>query len=511
MNKTIDWDKFKSKARGLVLLKAKKTYIELCELLNKNNNKLLSEYVNAQTKVLIDFNCGHKPNWITPSNYKQGQSCPKCSGKCSEQAKEDFLNILKRNNHKLLSEYAGSTVKVLIDFNCGHEPYWIIPISYKRGNRCPKCRRICPEQAKEDFLNILKRNNHKLLSEYVNNKTKVLIDFNCGHKPNRITPNDYKRGKRCPKCSGKCSEQAKEDFLNKLKDNGHELLSEYIKTKSKVLINFNCGHEPNWITPNSYKTGNRCPKCRSEQVRENYLNIIKYNSHKLLSEYSDTETKILIDFNCGHEPHWVSPNNYKNGTKCPKCSGKCSEQAKDDLINLINKNGHKLLSQYINAHTKVLIDFKCGHEPHWINPCNYKNGIGCPKCIHKGEAELHKLLIDMGYEVEIEKGFDNLKDKKRLRYDFYIPKYNLLIELDGDYHREKIIYKSKDMTELEKYLAKIEANERLQNVQYKDKLKDNYAKDNNISLLRIEYVNGIVELDKWKKLIEDKIKEINLC
>jgi hypothetical protein len=90
MNKTIDWDKFKSKARGLVLLKAKKTYIELCELLNKNNNKLLSEYVNAQTKVLIDFNCGHKPNWITPSNYKQGQSCPKCSGKCSEQAKEDF-------------------------------------------------------------------------------------------------------------------------------------------------------------------------------------------------------------------------------------------------------------------------------------------------------------------------------------------------------------------------------------------------------------------------------------
>ena len=63
--------------------------------------------------------------------------------------------------------------------------------------------------------------------------------------------------------------------------------------------------------------------------------------------------------------------------------------------------------------------------------------------------------------------------------------------------------------ELEKYLAKIEANERLQNVQYKDNLKNDYAKDNNIPLLRIEYVKGIVELDKWKKLIEDKIKEIN--
>ena len=159
----------------------------------------------------------------------------------------------------------------------------------------------------------------------------------------------------------------------------------------------------------------------------------------------------------------------------------------------------------------MLIDFNCGHKPNWITPNDYKRGKRCPKCIHKGEAELHKLLIDMGYEVETEKGFDNLKDKKRLRYDFYIPKYNLLIELDGDYHREKITYKSKDMTELEKYLAKIEANERLQNTQYKDFLKDNYAKDNNIPLLRIEYFNGIVELDKWKKLIEDKIKEINLC
>ena len=84
-----------------------------------------------------------------------------------------------------------------------------------------------------------------------------------------------------------------------------------------------------------------------------------------------------------------------------------------------------------------------------------------------------------------------------------------IIELDGEHHREKVIYKNKNITELEKYLAEIKANERLQDRQYKDKLKNDYAKDNNIPLLRIEYVNGIVELDKWKKLIEEKIKEIN--
>lgn len=33
-----------------------------------------------------------------------------------------------------------------------------------------------------------------------------------------------------------------------------------------------------------------------------------------------------------------------------------------------------------------------------------------------------------------EKTWDDLKDKGRLRYNFYIPEFNLLIEYDGYYH-----------------------------------------------------------------------------
>ena len=336
MNKAIDWDKFKSEAKGLNLERPKQGYISLCELLNKNNHTLLSEYITGSTKVLIDFNCGHEPHWIRPSDYKQ-------------------------------------------------------------GIRCPKCKNNCPKQAKEFLLKLVKKNNHKLLSEHVNAKTKVLIDFNCGH-------------------------------------------------------------EPNWIRPGSYKQGQRCPKCKTEYILE--------IRHK---------------------------------------------QAKEYFLKMIEINDHKLFGEYINASTKVLIDFKCGHKPHWIRPHSYKQGQRCPRCKNKGEAILHKLLLDMFEKVETQKTYEDLKDKKKLQYDFYIPEHNLLIELDGDHHREKVTYKTKDMTELEKYLEEIKANERLQNRQRKDKLKNDYAKDNNILLLRIEYVKGIVELDKWKKLIEDKIKEINLC
>ena len=239
----------------------------------------------------------------------------------------------------------------------------------------------------------------------------------------------------------------------------------------------------------------------------NFCKLVKDNGHKLLSDYVDNKTKVLIDYNCGHEPHWISVGNYKNGAGCPKCAGKCPEQAKEDLIKLINENGHKLLSEYINTDTKVLIDFNCGHEPNWTTPNSYKSGTRCPICKNKGEVALYDLLLDMGYEVDTQKSYSDLKDKTLLRYDFYLPKYNLLIELDGEHHRRAVSYKTIDMTELERDMADIDAEIRFYDRKRKDKLKDEYAKVNNTPLLRIEY-NSKIELDKWKKLISDKIEEI---
>ena len=55
------------------------------------------------------------------------------------------------------------------------------------------------------------------------------------------------------------------------------------------------------------------------------------------------------------------------------------------------KPGMKILkSEYKGNFVKVLIDFGCGHEPHWITPAKYKSNVGCPKCsTSKGENSVN--------------------------------------------------------------------------------------------------------------------------
>lgn len=88
-----------------------------------------------------------------------------------------------------------------------------------------------------------------------------------------------KQGKTCSckecgkkKVNVKIVEETKQKFLQQLSLNGHVLLSEYVNSREKVLIDFNCEHEPHWMTPSCYINGQRCPKCwderRSETTRQ---------------------------------------------------------------------------------------------------------------------------------------------------------------------------------------------------------------------------------------------------
>jgi hypothetical protein len=294
------------------------------------------------------------------------------------------------------------------------------------------------KSALDNLINKLEKYDHKLLNEYAGTHIKLLIDFNCSHEPHLITPNDYRAGYGCPKCAGLSPIQAEEDFKLQLEQNGHTLFSGYKNAKTHVLIDFNCGHEPHSIKPNNYKNGYRCPKCSgksSTQAKENFYQEVEKACYVFLGNYINAYTKVQIQCNKGHV-FYTKPNNFTSSkSRCLKCAGHDPEQAEEELINLINENGHQLLSEYINTDTKVLIDFKCRHEPHWMKPYLYKQGHRCPICREsKGERIIREYFESNGIEYIHQYKFPNYNKP----YDFYLPAENTIVEVHGQQHYEEV-------------------------------------------------------------------------
>jgi hypothetical protein len=294
------------------------------------------------------------------------------------------------------------------------------------------------KKALDNLINKLEKNGHKLLSEYTSTHTKLLIDFGCPHEPHLITSNDYHGGYGCPKCGGTSRKHAEEEFKHLLVKNGHTMLSEYKNAHTHVLIDFKCGHEPHIAKPHNYKNGFGCPKCSgksSSQAKVNFYQEVEKAGYKLLGNYENAYTKVKIQCEKGHI-FYTKPNNFTSSkARCLKCAGHDSEQAEEGLRNSIKENGHELLSEYINTMTKVLIDFKCGHKPHWIMPYMYKQGQRCPICREsRGERIIREYLESNGVAYIHQYKFP--KDSKS--YDFYLPAENTIVEVHGQQHYEEV-------------------------------------------------------------------------
>lgn len=139
--------------------------------------------------------------------------------------------------------------------------------------------------------------------------------------------------------------------------------------------------------------------------------------------------------------------------------------------------------------------FKCQedekHGSYFVRCSSFAStGSRCPICKEShGERKIRKYLTKNNIDFIPQKEFSNLlgTGNKALSYDFYIPYKNLLIEFQGEQHYRVVDFNSKGMKKAEK---KFEIQ------QEHDKRKRDYAKQNNIDLLEITYIQ------------EDEIEEI---
>ena len=292
------------------------------------------------------------------------------------------------------------------------------------------------------------------------------------------------------------SKKAYEGFVKLLENEGYRLVGEYVNVRTKIEIQCNEGHKYE-VRPDKFKMGRRCPICSGhhpETARIQFEEKVGNEGYKLVGDYVNNSTKVEIMCDKGHR-YSVTPNSFKSGRRCPICSSKHPETAKEYFIKQVKDEGYKLVGDYVNSKTKLELECNKGHK-YFVKPNSFKTGNRCPHCntISHGERLTRKILEECKLGFEQQKKFDGLTGLggRALSYDFFVEGY-LLIEIQGEQH-----YKPIDLFGRE---------ERFKQQQEHDKRKREFAINNGYKLLEIPYFSTR-DLDNLEKTLREELNNL---
>lgn len=213
-----------------------------------------------------------------------------------------------------------------------------------------------------------------------------------------------------------------------------------------------------------------------------FMESVLKSPYKLLDKYIDSTTKLRFD--C--EKHGIfsqSPQQFNIAIGCKKCAYDLRSKAHaENRIKKFIETASKIhpeldfsMSNYVDTYTPI--DFRCSIHGIQSNiPMYIIQGTGCKKCSpkSKGEEKIANLLDKMKINYIREKKYKDCVGigGLPLRFDFFIPEFNTLIEFDGQQHFIEASGKWLGATPITKI---------------HDKIKDKYCYDNGIDLYRIPY------------------------
>lgn len=345
-------------------------------------------------------------------------------------------------------------------------------------------------------------------SEYKNSYTKIFIICHKHDKPFEFsqTPAHHLQGRGCPLCAienrAKNNMSTTEEFIEKANIKYGEGTYDYskvnyIKHDINVIIICHKHDKPYEFhqTPHNHLIGRGCPLCAKKHKlsTEEFIEkankihgIGTYNYSKV--NYINAHTNVIII--CPkHGEFLQTPTSHLCGQGCSKCSGNKKSNTEEFIEKANKKHGIGTYDyskvNYINSNTCVTIICP-KHGDFSQTPRKHLRGQGCPKCNkNKGEDIIRKFLIKNGIGFEEQKSFKGCEYKKLLKFDFYVPQYNLCIESDGSPHFKNINWNGK-------YTNK-EMEENLKLNQLRDKIKNDYCKKNRINLLRLSNLKTFEE------------------
>ena len=319
---------------------------------------------------------------------------------------------------------------------------------------------------------------------------------------------EHFNGQGCPLC-GKISRantkrRTLESFISECKNiHGNNYDYSYVVYKTcDTKIKIKCNSCQNIFEMTPYHHMNRkqgCPFCKGRKnTMEKFIPIFNqihnYKYDYSESEYRGYDENIKIKCkDCGT----IFQQNIGNHMKfygCPTCMSKIlSSKFKMGIENFIQKS--KLIHKnkynydkfiYIDYKTKGIIHCNQCDFDFEQSPSHHLKGYGCPKCqFSKGELQISIYLESLNIIYIPQYKFKDCKYTKELPFDFYLPKYNLCIEYDGECHFKKINWNG--------HLTEKQMENNLKSYQMRDKIKNDYCKSHNINLLRIRYDENVEE------------------
>lgn len=367
----------------------------------------------------------------------------------------------------------------------------------------------------------------KVMGKYINMNTK--IHFKCLIHDFEFDafPQNMLRGHGCRKCGNekqsKKQTKSHDKFVEDLKfvNSNIEVIGRYVNMDTKVLVKCSIDGYTWSADPRKLMRGCRCSVClnRTVMVGVNDIattrpDLIKYFKHKEDAYKYTSGSEKYVDVicpECGYKDNIRISNLSRFGFSCNGCYEKKYGHKrvpygywnKNTMQKYLEENYHdyKLLDVQIPSddnckYLKALI--KCpneNHQPYWSYWKNIISGYTCLLChiedsMSKGERAAESIFQKYNYVYEPQKRFDDCHDKYTLPFDFYLPKYNLIIEIMGEQHEHPVDYFGGQ----EKFELQVRH----------DKIKRDYLKQKNIHCLDIWYY----DFDKMENLIISKIQEI---
>jgi len=365
---------------------------------------------------------------------------------------------------------------------------------------------------------------------YIDKYTKVSITCPL-HDDFPQTPRNHLRGfEGCKKCYSKLMSSNTEDFIKKaqkkhfLYDENGKKIPKYTYDNVKYVnsysdVNITCSiHGDFPQPPHSHLKGDGCDKCGIISRTSNKEDFIQ-KAQKIHFLYDDDENKIpkytydnvdykgsfiKVNITCPihspiHGDFPQRPSDHLSGNGCNKCYRDSTRSNKEDFTKDAqsmkvhqNKDGTPKYTYdnvvYITSDIKVNITCPI-HSPIHGDfpqlPSNHLQGVGCPWCNEsKGEKELKQILYEKSINYIQQKKYDDCISYRRkiglskrcfkLKFDFYLPENNTLVEYDGGYH-----FKQNSNISLEEYTYNV----------LNDREKNDYTKAKNIKLIRIGYLD----------------------